>query len=176
MRASVCVWILEGKVFPTTEVRKKNEWEYSVVRAGPSMSCRGLSLGVRRVHDEINGKRKAERGSGRLFSSLCKRQRLAISLLHRRADQLSSARRSDFGVCQGVRKIGRATAAWIRSIARPRASSSDIVSCNSGLAYSKVDRTNRGIALLSGSHWDCASWNEAGQLFVLLWIWCHGCG
>ena len=138
VRASVCIWILDGKVFHTTEVRKKNEWEYCVVRAGPRMSCRGF-LWMWEARDDTNGKRKAARGSGRLLSSWCKRQRLVISLLHRRAGQLSCARRSDFGVCQGARKIRRATAAWMRSIAR--ASSSDMVPCHSGLAYSKVGRT-----------------------------------
>ena len=126
VRAPVCIWILDGKVFHTTEVRKNNEWEYRVVRAGPRMSCRGF-LWMREARDDPNRKRKAERGSGRLFSSWCKRQRLVISLLHRRAGQLSCARRSDFGVCQGARKIRRATAAWMRSIAR--ASSSDMVPC-----------------------------------------------
>ena len=42
LRASVCVWILDGKVLHTTEVRKKNEWEYCVVRAGPRLSCRAF--------------------------------------------------------------------------------------------------------------------------------------
>ena len=128
VRASVCVWIVDGKVFHTTEVWKKNEWEYCVMRAGPRMSCRGF-LWVWEARDDTNGKRKAERGSGRLSSSWCKRQRLAISLLHRRAGQLSCARRSDFGVCQGARKIRRVTAAWMRSIAR--ATSSDMVPCHS---------------------------------------------
>ena len=120
VRASVCVWILVGKVFHTTEVRKKNEWEYCVVHAGTRMSRRGF-LWVWEARDETNGKRKAERGSGRLCSSWCKRPRLAISLLHRRAGQLSCARRSDFGVCQGARKIRRDSCldSFHRQLSRP---------------------------------------------------------
>ena len=57
-----------------------------------------------------------DRGWGFLFS---------IKL---RAGQLSCARRSDFGVSQGARKIRRAIGAWFRSIARE--SSSDVVPCD----------------------------------------------
>ena len=47
VRASVCIWILDDRVFHTTEARKRNGWEYCVVRTWTENEFPGLSLDVR---------------------------------------------------------------------------------------------------------------------------------
>ena len=87
---------------------------------------------------DAKGKRQESSGGGRVSSSLWKRVMLAISLRQRNDGQLSCLNRSVLGVRKGARRMERATAASIRSMAM--ASRSRRLPCQTGDAYSSFGR------------------------------------
>ena len=110
---------------------------YLLVCASGRISWCGFRM-ERSLSVDAKGKRQESSGGGRVSRSLWKRVMLAISLRQRNDGQLSCLNRSVLGVRKGARRMERATAAWIRSMAM--ASRSRRLPCQTGDAYSCFGR------------------------------------